>query len=135
MPRRLRNRVKSEMPMGPFADIAFLLIIFFILVTSLTENYGFTSEIPAGEKSESKQKKDTVVSIRGDQIFLNDKAVDMTTLRKRLDALELDKKKDEQAKTIVLKALKDVKYKHYYGAMAAITNAGGIVAIVKEESK
>lgn len=132
MPGKTR-KINSEIPMGPFADIAFLLIIFFILVTSLTKNMGFTTEIPAGEKSEAKEEKSNSVSIKGGEIFFNDQGMDIQTLEKELQALNLEAMEDDSDKTVMLETSGTVRYGKYFSVMAAISDAGGVVAIVQEE--
>lgn len=132
MPGRTR-KPNSEIPMGPFADIAFLLIIFFILVTSLTKNLGFTTEIPAGEKSEAKEEKSNSVAIKGDNIFFNDQGMDIQTLQKELQALKLAEMQTDSDKTVMLETSGTVRYGKYFNVMAAISDAGGVVAIVQEE--
>ena len=50
--RKKERRDRDAVPMSAFADIAFLLIIFFILTATLNKTKGIITEIPAGEKSE-----------------------------------------------------------------------------------
>ena len=132
MPKRTKKR-KDEIPMGPFADIAFLLIIFFILVTSLTKNLGFTTEIPAGEKSEAKEEQSNIVAIKDNRIFFNDQGMKIDKLQAELEALNLDEMEADEDKIVMLEGTGRVEYGTYFSVMAAISNAGGTVAIVKEE--
>jgi biopolymer transport protein ExbD len=119
--------------MGPFADIAFLLIIFFILVTSMNKNLGFTTEIPASEKSEEQEEKTTTVKIKGEQVFLDDEGVTLKALHERLVAKNFPEKETDAEKTVMLEATGEVPYSRYFGTMAAISDAGGVIAIVQEE--
>ena len=41
----------SEIPMASLADIAFLLIVYFMLATTFQTTFGFETEVPQGEKA------------------------------------------------------------------------------------
>jgi len=41
----------GEIPVGSFSDIAFLLIIYFLVATSLVKLKGITADLPSGEKA------------------------------------------------------------------------------------
>jgi biopolymer transport protein ExbD len=135
--RKRRSKIAAaepeELPVSSFSDIAFLLIIFFILVTSLTQTMGFTTEIPAGEKSEEQQDKSASVALREGKIFFNDAPVTPTELRDRLLELQLPAKEKDEEKMVILEAHGRVDYQTYFTAMSTIAEAGGVVAIVKEE--
>jgi biopolymer transport protein ExbD len=116
-----------------FSDLAFLLIIFFILTTAFTQIAGVKADIPSGRKSEQKSEKTTTVSLTGKKILLDDKEMDMADLRKKLANMELDKKKQPEERIILLEATDDVEYQRYFEVLTAIGAAGGVVAIVEEE--
>src|SRR5210317_1357911 len=87
---REKKHRTGEIPTGSFSDIAFLLIIYFLVATSLTKLKSITADLPAGEKATQTQSAKTpIVNLRGGDIFFNDKPVDMKVLRARLDALQL----------------------------------------------
>ena len=135
MPRgRRQRRELSSIPSEGFSDIAFLLIIFFLLATTLQQTSGFKSELPAGEKSEKKSEEKTpTVTLDRQKMRFNDSEVTMKQLRKKLAGLELEEKKDDD-KIVLLEAKSDVAYQDYYEVMQAISNAGGAVGIVREAS-
>lgn len=123
----------GEIPVGSFSDIAFLLIIYFLVATSLVKLKGITADLPAGEKAEQQQSSKTpIVNLRGGQIFFNDKQMDLGELKKRLDALKLATA-EGNAKVIMLESTRDTPYQSYYQAMAMISESGGVIAIVEEE--
>ena len=41
----------GDIPVGSFSDIAFLLIIYFLVATSLVKLKGITADLPSGEKA------------------------------------------------------------------------------------
>ncbi len=130
--RRGRGDDEPEVPVQSFADIAFLLIIFFILATSFTQLMGVETDMPSGKKAEKKAEKTNIVNIHNGEITFNDKGVSMPELRKRLDGLDLKAKKGED-RIVMLEATGRATYQQYYQVVTAISASGGIIAIVEEE--
>jgi biopolymer transport protein ExbD len=125
----------GDIPVGSFSDIAFLLIIYFLVATSLTKVKAITADLPAGEKATQAQSSKTpIVNLRGGQTFFNDKSVSMEELEARLDALKLAEA-DGNAKVIMLESTRDTPYQSYYQALATISEKGGVIAIVEEGEK
>lgn len=129
-----RRRGSGDIPVNSFADIAFLLIVFFVIASTLSQTKGVRTEIPAGEKSEAQEEKTTTIQLHDNRITLNDDEVDVATLRRRLAELQLPRK-PEQDRIVLLETTGDVKYQTYYSALTAISGAGGIVALVDEEGQ
>lgn len=122
----------GEIPTGSFSDIAFLLIIYFLVATTLVKVKTITADLPSGEKSaQTESDKTPIVNLRGEEIFLNDKKMTMELLGERLAALELSSK-DPAARVIMLESAKGTPYGNYFKALAAISANGGVVAIVEE---
>jgi biopolymer transport protein ExbD len=131
--RRPRRRMGcDEIPVSSFADIAFLLIIFFILATTLVKTQGFHTEFPQGEKSEEPPKKTTTIQLHHDKMTLNDEPVDLPKLRAALAELKLHTRTGDD-KVVLLEATGKVGYQRYFEVMAAVTRAGGTLCIVREE--
>lgn len=124
----------DDIPVVSFSDLAFLLIIFFILATTLVKTHGFSTDFPSGEKSDEPAEKTPSVVIQADRVTLNDKPVDLATLRKELHALKLAERQGEE-KVVLLEAPADVPYQRYFETMAAISEAGGVICIVREEKE
>ncbi len=131
--RRRAGTASPEINVGPFSDIAFLLIIFFIVATTLSRSAGFVADIPAGEKSEDVQEESPTVQLQDDQILFQDDAISMPELRARLAALNLAARPDPAARIVLLETGGAVRYQHYFETMSAITQAGGVIAIAREE--
>jgi biopolymer transport protein ExbD len=126
---------EGDIPVASFSDLAFLLIIFFILTTTLQKVSGFKADIPSGIHDEIQQKeKTTTVTIHGNQISLNDKNVSLQELRRQIGEMDLRSKTGE-AKIVLLTASGNVKYQTYYETMASISAAGGNIAMVREEKE
>ncbi len=132
MARERRKREPPEIPVSSFSDIAFLLIIFFILATTIERIVGFVGELPSGQRSETPMEKAPSVQLHGERLMMDEKDVDLLTLRKRLFDLKLRERQEEQ-KVVMMETTGKVNYQRYYEVMAAISAAGGVVAIVKDE--
>jgi biopolymer transport protein ExbD len=127
-----KKREAPNMPVNSFADIAFLLIVFFVIASTLSQTTGVITDIPSGEKSETKQDKTAIIKLQSNVIMLNDSKVDVEGLRKRLADMKLSEKTG-QDKIVLLETVgAAVDYQTYYSAMTAISGAGGVIAIVKE---
>ena len=132
---RRKEKRDLDIPTDSVSDIAFLLIIFFILTTTLSKLSGFTAELPSADASQKQaaatDTKRPGVQIAGGKLLFNEQEVSLDTLRDRLLDLQLGKK-EGQEKVVMLEAAGAVDYQPYYQAMAAISAAGGVVAIVEE---
>lgn len=132
---RRKEKRDLETPTDSVSDIAFLLIIFFILTTTLSKLTGFTAELPAAAAAQQQaartDAKTPTVQLASGKLLFNEQEVSMAALRERLLDLQLAKKQGEE-KVVMLEAAGQVDYQTYYEAMAAISGAGGIVAIVEE---
>ena len=71
--RHPKKRRDVEMSISSFSDIAFLLIIFFILATTLVQVSGVINEIPSGEQSQSDQDLESpTVQLEHGRVLFND---------------------------------------------------------------
>ena len=122
---------QDAIPTTSLADMMFLLLIFFIMTTTLARVTGFVSDMPSGQKGDPSQQKTTSVSLHDEKISLNDEGITMEELHKRLAALRLDLKVGD-AKVVIVSAAGRVNYQNYFETLAAIETAGGVVAIETE---
>ena len=132
---RRKEKRELEIPTDSVSDIAFLLIIFFILTTTMSKLTGFTAELPSGAASQQQaaktDAKTPTVQITNGKLLFNEQEVSMAALQERLLDLQLAKKQGEE-RVVMLEAAGKVDYQTYYETMALISGAGGIVAIVEE---
>ena len=124
---------EGEIPTGSFSDIAFLLIIYFLVMTTLVKVKTITADLPSGEKSApTESNKTPVVNLQGAEIIFNDKKMSMAELEDRLAALELADKEPGD-RVIMLESSKGTPYENYFQALAVISANDGVVAIVEED--
>lgn len=123
----------GEIPTGSFSDIAFLLIIYFLVATTLVKLQSVTADLPTGEKqAEAQVDKTPVVNLRGADIYFSDKKVSVENLNARIAALKLADQPPED-RVIMLEATRMTSFDVYFKVLAAISANGGVVAIVEEE--
>jgi len=135
--RRLGQKKNRDIniPTDSFSDIAFLLIIYFLVATSLTKIKSIAADLPSGEKSASTQlDKTPTINLRGSEIFYNDKPLDIATLNAYLAALDLAKLEPDK-RVVLLESAAGTPYQNYFQALAAISANGGVVAIVEADQK
>jgi len=126
---------QEAIPTTSLADMMFLLLIFFIMTTTLSRVTGFVSDMPSGSsgKQESKDKTPTVL-LQGDEVRLNDEVTTMASLRNSLMALHLELKEGND-KIVMVSTAGNVTYQSYYQVLAAIQSCSGVVAIVTEDAE
>jgi len=136
--RRKKHEKKhreGEIPTGSFSDIAFLLIIYFLIATTLIKVKSFQPDIPTGETSTQQQQDETpTIYLRGDQMLFGENPVDLNELSARLDALDLEEKEPEQ-RIIMLETTSDTPYQRFFEVMAVIRDNSGVAALVKEDQE
>ncbi len=131
--KQVKKHRETEIPTASFSDIAFLLIIYFMVATSLIKIKSITADLPSGEKQAQAQvEKTPTVNLRGSEIFFNDKPVTLAELEARLAALDL-RALESSKRVVILESTRDTSYEAYFQALAAVSAHGGVVAIVEEE--
>jgi biopolymer transport protein ExbD len=135
MSREKKKRREMGIPTDSFSDIAFLLIIYFLVATSLLKVKSITADLPSGEKAaQVKAEKTPIVNLRGKEMFLNDKPVNLAELQAKLSALDL-KAQEGAKRVIMLESTRETPYEDYFKVLAAISANGGVVALIEEEKK
>jgi len=129
--RRRRRRTGGYPDLTSFSDIAFLLIIYFILATSFHQVAGLKTEIPSGQQSEQAAAQDKSVMLRPDGLFYGDAHVTFDELRGELARLELAGRPADR-RVVQFEAKPGVKWQEYYEVLAAIRSSGGEPGIVME---
>ena len=146
---RRKERPSAEINVGPFSDNAFLLIIFFILTTTLVKPAFEKLDIPSGTANpDEKNQKQFSILLKPSEIRHGEKAQLVSGVAaadgdfgKQVDALRalLDKEKflakEEKDRIVVLESTDDVPYEEYYKVVMAITESGGVLALVEPSAE
>lgn len=131
--KRKKRQRDGEIPTNSFSDIAFLLIIYFLVATTLVKVKTITAEMPTGEKNaESQSDKTPTINLQAGDIHFNDKKIDIEELNIKLAELDLQAK-DPSKRVILLESVDGTPYQDYFQALATISAHGGVVAIVEED--
>jgi len=126
-------RQEPEVPVASFSDIAFLLIIFFILVTTLVKTQGIVADVPSGQKNEAADTSKTpIIQLNDTAVTFNDERTTLEKLPQQLTGLDLQAK-DPSERIIMLEASGEVPYQTYFEVLSMISSHGGVVAMVTEE--
>ena len=123
-----------DIDVGAFSDIAFLLIIFFILTTSFVKFKGQELKIPSGAppKEQSEEDKALTVNLKADEIRYG-AAVSLSELRRKFFEEKFDMRTNDKDRMVILEAADDVTYDLYFKVSSAITEAGGILVLMERE--
>lgn len=130
----MRQLTQDAIPTTSLADMMFLLLIFFIMTTTLAKTTGFITDVPMGVKGQqtSDDKVPSVVLHDG-RITVNETLdMNMEQLRKYIAGLRLDTKQGD-AKVVMISAEGVVPYQMYYETLSMVQSASGVVALVTDE--
>ncbi len=133
-----KPRFDADLDVSSFSDIAFLMIIFFILTTSLEMNRGRRMQMPSGSSQATKEiPQQLTVNLKGRTIQYGEENEDMTIreLRRALQKENLAARPEEE-RVVILDSGPDVPYELYFQVVTAISRYDGILALVDHnESK
>jgi biopolymer transport protein ExbD len=132
MKLKRKEQANTEIDVGSFSDIAFLLIIFFILTTTFTKIAGNKIEIPSGSTEQSEvEQKQIAVTLSADSILYGEDAKSMSIDELRVTlAKEKFATKEPDARMVVLETDGEVLYERYFQVVMAINDADGVLTLV-----
>ncbi len=125
-----RGKLLVDPPAASSSDIAFILIIFFLVCASVQPETGLAQTLPRTEAKEEKreQSKNLEVSITPSNIVLNGSPLKLAEFSERI-AVALQAKSRPEDKVVVVKSSSDTPYDHWIRVSQAIDNAGGIITL------
>ena len=125
---------RGDIDVTSFSDLAFLLIVFFVLTTTFLRPHGASVSIPSQTNDPERKSsfEPPTVNLSADKLLLDGKAITLEALRDHLLELKLDQQADER-KTIILDSAADVPFQRYFRVVTAVSRAGGILAILEGE--
>ncbi len=131
-----RGKMLVDPPACASSDIAFTLIIFFLVCAAVQPETGMSQALPKTEsKSEKREQSQNIeVSITPSSIILNGSPLKIDEFKTRI-ASELKKKTREQDRIVVVKSAPDTPYPIWLNVSQAIDQAGGILTLELETEK
>ena len=136
-PRRGLSKLLVEPAAVATGDIAFNLIVFFLVCASTQPSTGRRQDLPSSEKTKQEQQNKnievsltnsaTMVTLNGDPM----KTVDFAARIARL----LSQKPRPEDRVVVVKSTADTPYQHWISITSQIQDAGGSITIQREEQR
>ena len=116
-------------------DIAFILIVFFLVCASVEPEDGRSQIIPSSEKNEDQKNSQTIeVGLTPATVTIDGKPYHQDQFPIRIQQL-IEQKKTESERVVVVKSQADVSYNHWIAMTEIIEKAGGIVTLLLEEEQ
>ena len=135
--RNRRNKLLIEPPASATGDIAFNLIVFFLVCASTQPDSGRTQTLPRAEEIDEQQEVENIevqLSRNTNTVILNGDPVRTVNLVARL-RLMLSRKTREEDKVVIVKSKPDTPYFYWIDITGKIVEAGGIITIQTEEER
>jgi biopolymer transport protein ExbD len=131
-----RGQVLVDPPATASADIAFILIIFFLVCAAVQPETGRAQVLPKTEAKTEKrdQSKNLEVSITPSSIILDGSPLQLPEFAQRI-AAALANKTREADKIVVVKSAPDTPYTKWIRVSEAIDRAGGILTLELESER
>ena len=110
----------AEINITPFTDVVLVLLIIFMIATPFIYQSSMKVQLPQASKSEE-TSRDVIITInaQGD-VFLEDKKLDLDTLKYRLTAMV----KSKPDTSVIINGDKNVKYDSVMQVMDVLTRSG-----------
>jgi biopolymer transport protein ExbD len=133
---KLRPRQTPEIPLTSTADVAFLLLVFFLVAASSGTDAGRNLDLPSTEQAqEQKQEQQNLeVTVKPDVFVVADREIEqLDELAAAIRDFLADKTTPEE-RLVLITSDDSVTYQRWSDAVSAIEQAGGIPAPQIEES-
>lgn len=129
------TKLLVEPPSSATGDIAFNLIVFFLVCASIQPDSGRKQTIPSSETvEEDKQTENIEVALTRTAVLVNGDVIPNKRLGSRLKTLLATKSQPDE-KVVVVKSAPDTPYNHWIFATTTIEDAGGIITLQLEEER
>lgn len=131
-----RGKLLVDPPASASSDIAFILIIFFLVCAAVQPETGLAQVLPDTEekKEQREQSKNIEVSITPSNIVLNGSPLQLPEFSQRITAALKQKTRDAD-RIVVVKSAPNTPYPIWIGVSQAIEQAGGILTLELESER
>jgi len=131
-----RSNLLIEPPSSAASDIAFILIVFFLVCASVQPDSGRAQLIPKAEqeKEKTKQSQNIEVTITRATAMIGGDAVLDAGFLPRIRSMLAGKTREED-KVVIVKSKEDVPYERWIKVTGMIEEAGGIITLELEEEQ
>ena len=134
MRERRRNKLMVEPPSSATGDIAFNLIVFFLVCASVQPDSGRQQTLPRSEQESEEQSENIEVQLGRNTVMLNGNVLRQEDFDAALKRALTGKTRDED-RVVVVKSKADTPYYHWVTVTEMVESAGGIITIQTEEEQ
>lgn len=122
--------------MNLLTDMAFNLLIFFVVCASTEPDKGRPQQMPSASKEKANEQKpqNIEVEITRTTVTVNKTEVPPAELRKKFAELLAGKNRPED-RVVVVKVADDAPYRQWIQATGEIEQAGGVITLQLEEER
>lgn len=131
------KKLLIEPPAVATGDIAFNLIVFFLVCASIQPDRGHKQTIPRSESEQEKKEtepENIEVQMTRTTVLVNGTTVALPQLAGVLRSKFSGKTRPED-RIIVVKSQKDTPYRHWIDVTTRIEDAGGVITLQLEEER
>ena len=133
---RRKGKLLVEPPSSATGDIAFNLIVFFLVCASIEPDSGRPQEIPRSEENREKKQEvkniEVAMTANLNAVSLNGDTVRTSEFGSRLARILKTKPRPED-RIVIVKSKTDTPYHHWIDVTAEIEQSGGQITIQREE--
>ena len=132
---RRNNKFLVEPPTSATGDIAFNLIVFFLVCASVQPDSGRKQTLPSSEQVEEEQQVENIeVALTREVTIINGEVTRPNDVLSKLTKLIASKTNPDE-KVVIVKSSKDTPYFRWISTTSLIEDAGGIVTLQLEEER
>lgn len=127
-----KDRPSGDVDLTSFADLAFLLIVFFVMTTTFVRPQGAALSMPSKTSApgDAPQHEIPTIHLQADRVIFENRPTTLEALRGRLFAMKLAKQPDDR-RVVILETAPDVPFEHYFRVVTAVSQAGGVLALTE----
>jgi biopolymer transport protein ExbD len=115
-----RSKLIAEINITPFTDVVLVLLIIFMIATPFIYQSSMKVQLPQASKSEE-TSRDIIININAQgEVFLEDKRLDLDTLKYRLTAMVRSKPDT----SVIINGDKNARYDSVIQVMDVLTRSG-----------
>jgi biopolymer transport protein ExbD len=129
-----RNKLLVEPPAGASSDIAFILIVFFLVCASVEPEQGRSQNLPNDDKEQKEQAEVPEVKLMPNVVLLDGVEMPKAELQRKLTQ-RFAQKEGKANRIVSLNADPEVRYDRWIAYTSMIEEAGGTITLQIEETK
>jgi len=133
MKERRTSKLLVEPPASATGDIAFNLIVFFLVCASIQPDSGRPQTIPRSDKEEQQQKENNIEVALTENVVMIDGQVQEDAAFFGLVQERLRNKVRDEDRVVIVKSDSNTPYSRWIKFTELIEQAGGIITIQTEE--